>query len=171
MPIQYQRIMIFGRPGSGKSTFAKYLQKQTGYPLYHLDKYFFEANWQERNYEDFLKIQQKIVDEPEWIVDGNSTKSLEMRFKKADLVLYFNFPRFICLLRIMKRFFFKNSTIDDRAMGCPERIRFSLLKYMWTFHQRVQEPIQMLKNKYPQAKFVEIQNDKVLESVKKQLGF
>ena len=38
-----QRIMIFGRPGSGKSTFAVELALKLNLPLYHLDKYFVTA--------------------------------------------------------------------------------------------------------------------------------
>lgn len=43
-----QKIMIFGRPGSGKSTFALQLHKLTEIPLHHVDKHFFEAGWQKR---------------------------------------------------------------------------------------------------------------------------
>lgn len=89
--------MIFGRPGSGKSTFALWLHKQTGIPLHHLDRHFYIHNWIERDYEEFLAIQQSIVENEEWIVDGNSTKSFEMRYSHADMCLYFNFPRIVCV--------------------------------------------------------------------------
>ena len=36
-----RKIMIFGRPGSGKSTFAVKLSRSIVFPLYHLDKYFY----------------------------------------------------------------------------------------------------------------------------------
>lgn len=35
-----QRIMIMGRPGSGKSTFSIKLQTMLNIPLFHLDKHF-----------------------------------------------------------------------------------------------------------------------------------
>ena len=101
--------MIFGRPGSGKSTFALKRHKHTSIPLYHLDKYFFKANWIERNYQEFLKIQQSLVDGTSWIIDGNNVKSLEMRYYSSDFVLYFNYPRWICCLRILKKLFSKNT--------------------------------------------------------------
>lgn len=56
------KIMIFGRPGSGKSTFSDALHKQTGLPLHHIDKYYFVENWVERDRQEFLDIQQSIVD-------------------------------------------------------------------------------------------------------------
>ncbi|HXF90407.1 MAG TPA: AAA family ATPase, partial [Candidatus Nitrosotenuis sp.] len=92
-----KRIVIFGRPGCGKSTFALSLHQATGIPLYHLDKYFFTSNWVERDYGEFLAIQQSIIDQDQWIIDGNSIRSLEMRFARADLVLYFNYSKWVCL--------------------------------------------------------------------------
>ncbi|WP_202943300.1 P-loop NTPase family protein [Candidatus Amoebophilus asiaticus] len=64
------RIMIFGRPGSDKPTFALTLHQATGIPLYHLDKYFYTINWVERDYAEFLTIQQSLIDTKSWIIDG-----------------------------------------------------------------------------------------------------
>lgn len=116
----YKRIMIFGRPGSGKSTFAYTLGQKMGLPLYHLDKYFFQSHWQERDEQDFMRLQNEMVQSQEWIIDGNSTRSLETRWARADLVLYFNFPKTLCLYRIIKRRFQKNRGLEDRADYCPE---------------------------------------------------
>lgn len=158
--------MIFGRPGSGKSTFAFKLHKETGLPLYHLDKYFYEANWIERNHEVLLKTQQAMVDQNGWIIDGNSIHSLEMRYSKAHLVLYFNYPRWRCYWRILKRYLNKNPHIDDRAEGCPETVRFRLLRFTWHFEKRVETSIRALKDKYPTVKFVEIRSDKDVTETK-----
>jgi adenylate kinase family enzyme len=163
--MNYHKIMIFGRPGSGKSTFALRLHKFTKIPLYHLDKHFYEANWRQRNYQEFMKIQQSIANQNEWIVDGNCTKSLELRYSHADLVLYFNYPRWLCYLRVFKRLWNKNSEIDDRALGCKETVRFSLLRYMWSFEGRVRDQISYLKEKFPKVKFMEITNDMRLHSI------
>lgn len=158
--------MIFGRPGSGKSTFAYSLAKQTKLPLYHLDKYFFVAGWIERNNKEFMKIQEDISKKSCWIIDGNSTRSLETRWQHADLVLYFNYSKTTCLFRLLKRLFVKPTHIDDRADNCPEILRFKLLAYMWTFETRVKQPIATLKSKYPAAKFIEINSDKDLEHLR-----
>ena len=133
------RIMIFGRPGSGKSTFAYKLSQQTGLPLHHLDKHFFVSGWVERNNQEFMQIQQDISKDSAWIIDGNSTRSLETRWKNAELVLYFNHNRIVCLYRLIKRLFIKAVHIDDRADNCPEILRFKLIKYMWTFEARVKQ--------------------------------
>lgn len=169
MSFVFSKIMIFGRPGSGKSTFALSLHKATKIPLHHLDKHFYKSNWVEQDYQEFLKIQQAIINTDSWIIDGNNTKSLESRYQRADLVIYFNYPRWLCYWRTLKRFFKKNSEIDDRADGCAENIRFSLLRYMWSFESRVAHQITLLKEKYPYTRFVEISSDKDLKMLVTEL--
>jgi len=100
--------MIFGKPGSGKSTLALKLHEATQIPVYHLDRYFFTENWAERDYQQFLEDQKNIVSKEEWIIDGNSTKSLDVRYQRAELVIYLNYPKFICYHRLLKRFFWQN---------------------------------------------------------------
>lgn len=165
MSLQYSRIMIFGRSGSGKSTFALRLSKATGLPLYHLDKYFFKSNWLERDYQNFLEDQQSLVNQSKWIIDGNSTKSYEMRYVKADLALYFIYPRYICYYRIFKRLFYKDKQIDDRAENCRETISFSLIKYMWNFETRISKQLANLKKRYPKCKLIEVRSDKDLKKL------
>lgn len=154
-----QRIMIIGRPGSGKSTFSAWFSKELNIPVFHLDKYFFEKNWVERNYQEFLSSQNEMISNPSWIIDGNSTKSYEMRYKYADLCLYFNFPRWLCYWRVFKRLFHKHPDIDDRAPNCTETVRWSLLKYMWNFEDRVNPILQQLQSKYPDVQLIELRSD------------
>lgn len=164
-----KRVMIFGRPGSGKSTFAAWLSRSLGLPLHHLDKHFYVHHWVERDYNEFLQIQKNIVDTESWIVDGNNTRSFEMRWARADLILYFNFSKLSCYFRVVKRFFNQKTTLNDRAPGCKETIRYSLLRYMWNFDQRVSQKIKLLNKRYPQVEFKEIRCTYELNQLKHQL--
>lgn len=154
--MQYKRIMIFGPPGAGKTTFSYKLHQKTGFPLYHLDKYFFISHWVERDKAEFLSIQQSLVDQDKWIIDGNSVSSLEMRWARADLVLYFNVNKWLCLLRLPHRYFQDRRHLDDRAENCPERISWELVKYLWGFDDRVSPKILKLKEQYPNIEYREI---------------
>jgi len=160
-----KRIMIFGRPGGGKSTFAMQLGEKLNLPVIHLDKYFYKENWVLRDYNEFLSIQQKFVDLDQWIIDGNNSKSFKMRYKRAEVCFYFNYPKWLCYFRVMKRLLFNNPHIDDRANGCRETVRWSLLKYMWGFEQRVSESITLLKAKYPHVQYIEITSDSDLHQL------
>lgn len=163
--MKYKRIMIFGLPGSGKSTFALTLSQTLKLPLYHLDKYYYVGNWVERDKEDFLSIQSTLVDKDTWIIDGNAIRSLEMRYGRADLVLYFCAPRLLCLSRLIQRRFFKDRSIKDRADGCRERLPFHLIRYMWTFDYRVQPILNSIQKFYPHIPFYSIKSLKELKDI------
>jgi adenylate kinase family enzyme len=150
--------MIFGLPGAGKTTFALKLSHQLNLPIYHLDKYFFIENWVERGKIAFLNDQKEMVKQERWIIDGNALGSLEIRYARADLVLYFCPPRPLCLSRLIKRRFFKDLSIQDRADGCAEQLKWPLVHYMWTFDHRVQPLIHRLQHKYPKIPFYRIRS-------------
>lgn len=164
-----QRIMVIGRPGSGKSTLALALKTGLHLPLYHLDKYFFLSNWIERDYQEFLTIQQQFVESECWIIDGNSTKSFEVRYSQADTCLYFNFPRWLCYWRVFKRRFSKNPAIDDRAPDCKEIVSRSLLRYMWAYEKRVHFLLNTLKQKYPHVNFIELRTNRDISLLEKNI--
>lgn len=165
----YSRICIFGRPGSGKSTFAFKLHQKIGLPVYYLDQFYFKENWAKSDYQQFLAMQHDIVDQNQWIIDGNCLKSLQIRYERADIVLYFNYFRLVCLFRLIKRLFSKDLAIKDRALGCKEALRWDLFAYMWRYEERmnyrVLNLISELRAQYPQVKFIEIHNDKELKEV------
>lgn len=160
-----RRIMLFGIPGSGKSTFALKLSRILHLPLFHLDKYFFLEGWKERDYDEFLDIQSELVKQEYWIIDGNATRSLEMRYRRADMILYFNFNRVLCLYRIFKRLIHKHPHLSDRADGCTEKVRRRLITYLWGFPKRVKPQIEHLREKYPETTFYEIRSEKELKEL------
>jgi len=84
---------------------------------------------------------------------------LQVRFKHADLVVYFNFPRLLCLVRIVQRLFLKDTKINDRPKNYPEVFNWKLIHYMWGFDNRIKDKLTTLKKKYPHATFIEVRSD------------
>ena len=66
-----EKIIIIGCPGSGKSTFAKKLNKILKYPLYHLDLIWNKPDKTIISREEFDLELDKIFNEDKWIMDGN----------------------------------------------------------------------------------------------------
>lgn len=157
---EIKKIVVFGRPGSGKSEFAHKLSHIKQLPVYHLDKYYFTEGWKKRDYKEFMRDQYEILSKKEWIIDGNCIQSLEMRAQYADLIIYFDIPRLICLWRMFKRVFHKNTDVDDRADGCREQVRLKLINYMWKFSYRVKEIIYNLQTSRLRDRFYIIKTDK-----------
>jgi adenylate kinase family enzyme len=148
-----KRIVIFGLPGSGKSTFAHRLGKILNIPVHHLDRLFFVAKWEARKTEEFLALKENVLKEDSWIIEGNSIKTLERRFAKADVAIYFCLPRYLCLWRVFKRRFFPDRELADTPTGCAKSARWILLKYLWTFDKEKRASIEELKQKYPHVQF------------------
>lgn len=165
-----QRIILFGLPGAGKSTFAVRLAKKLGLPLHHIDKYYFVRKWVRRDYDDFCKLQEKMTADEKWIIDGNDIRSLEVRYKRATIAIYFRYPRWRCLWRLIKRTIHKDPTIDDRTEDIPEQLRWAVVRAMWLFHTRRYPVIARLREKYPNVAFVEVHNDRELQQLEDSLA-
>lgn len=153
-----KRVMIFGVPGAGKSTFAEKLSTATGVPVLHLDTIYFDADWAKRNTEDFLKDQRDWIEKETWIIEGNSIKTLSLRYQQADLCLYFKVNRWLCLWRVFKRLVLRRKT-DCLPNGCIDRPSWRLLSYLWTFEKRVSPILEKLKEDHPQTLIQTLETD------------
>ncbi len=167
---QFSRIIIFGRSGSGKSTSALHLHKMTGFPLHHIDRYFYLEKWQERPEDEFLAVVHEVIAQEQWIFDGNGMQSLELRYARADLCLYFNYPRYRCYWRAFKRYLKRNEELQDRGPQCPEVFfMWRFISYIWNFDSYVKEGITRLRAQYPEVVFFEITSDTQLRDVEARL--
>lgn len=143
-----RRLALIGLPGSGKSTFAVKMGEVLGIPVHHLDRHMFEPNGKKRDKQDFLLIQKAIVDEESWIIEGCSFSTFEMRFARADTVIYFFLPRYLCIWRMLKRLF-----NYEKSFGGLRKITWELVKYTWSFDREKREKIEELVKKYPTLDF------------------
>ncbi len=137
-----KKILIIGSPGSGKSTFAKELSKKTGIKLYHIDKLHWYGNWEHVSKEELHIKIEKIVKKDSWIIDGNYSSSLEIRVKNADTIIYFDYPTYLCLFRLIKRYFmYRNKSRADMPNTCRERIDLEFYLYTLNFKKNFQKKI------------------------------
>lgn len=92
-----KKVIIIGCPGSGKTTFAQKLSKVTHFPLYHLDAIWHKPDKTHIPREEFDSRISEIFATPEWIIDGNYKRTIEMRLKECDTVFLFDLPVEVCL--------------------------------------------------------------------------
>lgn len=97
MDMNAKRIMIIGSPGSGKSTFARKLRDKSGLPLFYLDMIKHKPDRTEIPRDEFNIKLAEIIKLPEWIIDGNYQRTLEVRMKEADTIILFDLPTEVCL--------------------------------------------------------------------------
>lgn len=151
-----KRIAIIGSPGSGKSTLAKQLQEIYNLPVYHLDQYFFKPNWVASNLDEYKVIHDKICDLDEWIIDGVNLKLMQYRIERADIIIFLDFPRYLCFYRIFKRLFkYYGKETPGGPQGCFEKLSWAsvpFLKYVWNFKNRYPSKIKELLKNYQSTK-------------------
>ncbi|SPL95728.1 DNA topology modulation protein [[Actinomadura] parvosata subsp. kistnae] len=79
-----RRIAVIGCGGSGKTTVGRRLAALLDVPMTHLDAVYYDADWNPLPPEEFAAIQEKLVAEPQWVIDGNFASTLHIRLANAD---------------------------------------------------------------------------------------
>jgi adenylate kinase family enzyme len=131
-----KRIMIIGSGGSGKSTLARQIGRHLRLPVFHLDAYYWKPGWVPTPNEEWDKFLERLVLHEEWIIDGNYGRTIDIRLQKADVVLFMDLPTWISLYRVIKRrVMYHGKTRPDLNEGCPEKLDFAFLKWVWNFRK------------------------------------
>lgn len=92
-----KKVIVIGCPGSGKTTFSEKLNKLTGLPLYYLDAIWHKPDRTHITREEFDKRASDIFRTSEWIIDGNYSRTIEMRLQQCDTVFLFDLPTEVCV--------------------------------------------------------------------------
>lgn len=137
-----RRVLVIGIPGAGKSTFSRALASKTGLPLIHLDKEFWQPDWKVTPLPEWRAKVAELLIRDAWVMDGNYGGSLGLRLPHADTVFWFDYPRLLCLRRALWRVVTTHGKVrDDMAEGCPERLDWEFLRYVWNFNTKERSSI------------------------------
>ncbi|PKR77049.1 AAA family ATPase [Halalkalibacillus sediminis] len=132
-----KRIIVLGSSGAGKSQLSRRLGKLMNTEVFHLDSFFWQPGWKAINKDEFINAQMKIVEEDQWIIDGTYLSTLDIRYEKADTIIFLEYPRVKCLYRAISRFLkYRGRKRPDMGKGCPEKIDMEFLKYIWDFPKK-----------------------------------
>jgi adenylate kinase family enzyme len=132
-----KKIVIIGSGGSGKSTLARKLGEKLKRKVYHLDTLFWKPNWVGVPKDEQRKVQNELVKEEEWIIDGNYGGTMEIRLKAADTIIFLDISRTICVFRAFKRMVqYRNKTRPDMGKGCKEKFDPEFFKWIWQFQTK-----------------------------------
>ncbi|MFS0784346.1 topology modulation protein [Bacillus sp. 1P06AnD] len=127
-----KRVMVIGvSSGVGKSTFSQKMGAIMQMPVFHLDAYFWKPGWVESSVEEFTAVQEGLVGQDQWIIDGNYSSTLPVRLEKADTIVYLEMPLSTCLFRVFKRWVCHiGKTRIDMGEGCPEKIDYAFIRFI-----------------------------------------
>ena len=105
------KIIVLGCPGSGKSTFSKKLHEVTQLPLIHLDNIWWKKDRSHISREEFDRKLGEILQGDKWIIDGDYSRTYEVRFKACDTVIFLDLSLEECMSGIKERVGKKRSDI------------------------------------------------------------
>ena len=159
-----ERIIIIGCGGAGKSTLARQLGEKLDIPVVHLDTLFWKPGWIEETAEEFDRKLAKELEKPKWIMDGNFNRTMPERVAKCDTIIYLDYNRLVCLWGVIKRNLTNRGKVrPDMGEGCPERIDFGFLKWVWNYNRDKRERNYRLLNEAFHAETVVLKNRKMVK--------
>ena len=98
-----QKILVIGCAGSGKSTLSRELRDITGLPLFHLDNIWWRPDRSHISREEFDRKLDEILLTDRWILDGDYSRTYEMRFAACDTVIFLDYSLDECMNGIKER--------------------------------------------------------------------
>jgi adenylate kinase family enzyme len=137
------RIAILGCGGSGKTTVGRRLAAHLNVPLTHLDGLYYDSYWNTLPPEKFAALQEEIVAGPRWVIDGNFTASMPIRFARADTVIFLDIPPIVCLWGILQRRY-KYRGGQHAAQGVYDRITWNFIRYVMGFRRSMRPRVRAM---------------------------
>ena len=98
-----ERVAVVGPSGAGKSEFSRRLAGVLGLPLFSLDNIWWKEDKTHISREEFDKKVEELARKPLWIIDGDYSRTYEIRFQKADVIIFLDYPLEVCLSGINSR--------------------------------------------------------------------
>ena len=119
-----RRINVIGTSGSGKSTFARRLAQKLNYPYIEMDQVFWGPNWHWPSDDVFLGNLKDQLRGESWVLDGNYTRSVGIKWQRVEMVIWLDFSFPLTLFRAVTRAFGRALTKEELWPGTGNRESF-----------------------------------------------
>jgi adenylate kinase family enzyme len=122
----YRRIVVIGTTSSGKSTLAKQLADKFGWNFIELDALHWEPNWKEAELSVFRERAENAVRSEAWVAAGNYSKVRDLVWKRAEAIIWLDYPFPIVLWRLLTRTIRRAVTQEELWNGNREKFWWHL---------------------------------------------
>ncbi|MDE1461229.1 AAA family ATPase [Spartinivicinus poritis] len=162
-----KKINVIGTSGSGKTTFAKKLAQQLGYPYIEMDSIFWGKNWYWPSDEEFFNNLECRLKLDKWVLDGNYSRSTPIKWKEVDTIIWidYSFPR--TLYQAITRALNRSLTKKELWPGTGNRESFGKLFskdsiVLWTiktyYKNKAKYRQLAAEEKYKHIEFIRLEN-------------
>lgn len=165
-----KRINIIGTSSSGKSTFAKQLSNKLSVKYIEMDSLFWKKDWEMSSDEEFFRKLENATSNDSWVLDGNYTRSISVKWKNVDTVIWidnsFILTMYQAVFRALKRSILKRELWQ--GTGNKESFRKSFFSkesmIVWTcktfFKNRKRNSSYFTNDNYKHINFVRLRSRK-----------
>jgi adenylate kinase family enzyme len=166
-----KRVAVVGCPGVGKTVFVRRLAQKTGLPVIHLDFYYHQKKYDYYNDKPaWIKRVKELIAQDKWIMDGNYSSSFEPRFKRADTIVFLDYPRRVALVgTIKRRVKYHKKLREDMPSDWKEKADLTFLKYIWSYKGESRSKVLAAIASNPSKEVIIFKNRKQAESYLKEL--
>lgn len=166
------RINVIGTSGSGKCTLSKRIARKLDIPYVEMDRIFWGPNWTEPSDEEFLPRLEAAIDQPDWVLDGNYSRSNQIKWRNVQMIVWVDFSFARTLYQAVTRAICR--LIDRKELwpetGNRESLRMLLSRdsiVLWTlkcfYRNRCRYAELMKDERYSHVRFVRIRSPKEMD--------
>ena len=119
-----KRINVIGTSGSGKSHFSRRLADKLDIPYIEMDAVFWLPNWNHLSTDDFLSELKTLMEQKAWVLDGNQSKTNELKWQYVDTIVWLDFGFFRTFKQILTRSFKRAYSQEEIWAGTGNRESF-----------------------------------------------
>lgn len=160
------KIIVIGPSGSGKSEFSRKLNKILNIDIYHLDNIFWNSDKTHITREEFDIKLNDILSKDKWIIDGDYSRTYEIRFMNADTIFYLDYPLDVCLEGAKSRIGKKR----DDLPWIEDEFTQEFKEWIINWHNTTKPMVEVLINKYKNKNIIIFKNRDEANSYLKSLN-
>ncbi|RYE09921.1 MAG: AAA family ATPase [Hyphomicrobiales bacterium] len=126
------RLMICGPSSNGKSTLAVAIERRTGWPAVHLDRFRHQpdTDWVQRPDTEFAALHDSAIRRESWVMEGNYSKLMPARLKRATGIVLLGANRWANLIRYIRRSLFETQRAGYLEGARDRGIKWSMVHWI-----------------------------------------
>lgn len=140
-----RRVAVVGCPGAGKTTFCRKFAKKVELPIIHLDTYYLDKEkpyYYAQDMDAWVAKATELTSRDKWVMDGNFGATFKVRFARSDTVIFLDYPRYLCMGRILKRYIqVRKQPRPEVPSNWQEKFDWKFIRYVWKFKKQSRQKI------------------------------